>query len=106
MWIAICDDEKKEAENLCALIDDYAAKNDYDIHCRCFLTGKSLLACEKQFDMYFLDYQMAEMNGLELEKKLREEKKFIYIIRNGFPEHLCYAGGNKVRYPQVFVQAC
>lgn len=74
MWIAVCDDEKDEAEKIRNLIDDYAIRNDYDIHCQCFLTGRALLSSEKQFDMYFLDYQMSEMNGLELEKKLREEK--------------------------------
>lgn len=74
MWIAVCDDEKEEAEKIRRLIDNYAVRNDYDIHCQCFLTAKALLSSEKQFDMYFLDYQMSEMNGLELEKKLREEK--------------------------------
>lgn len=81
MWIAVCDDEKSENEHLVSLINDYAVKYDYDIHCEAFTSGQSLLRSERIFDMYILDYQMDEMNGMELANKLRKEKKVeSYIV--------------------------
>ncbi len=73
-WIAICDDDKAENELVSRLIEEYAIKYDYDIHTRAFPSGRSLLRSEQIFDMYILDYQMDEMDGMELAEKLRKEK--------------------------------
>lgn len=80
MLIALCDDESIENKNLCKLIDDYAIKYDYDIRCETFTSGAALLKSDLKFDMYFLDYQMDEMNGLELARKLRNEKNDLAAI--------------------------
>lgn len=81
MWIAVCDDEKNENEHLMKLIEDYAVKYDYDIHCRAFTSGKSLLQIEQIFDMYILDFQMDEMDGMELARRLRKERNVeSYIV--------------------------
>ncbi len=81
MWIAVCDDEKSENEMLIKLINDYAVRYDYDIYCRAFTSGKSLLQCSQIFDMYILDYQMDEMDGMELARRLRKEKNVeSYIV--------------------------
>ncbi len=73
MNIALCDDESFENDNLFAIINEYAAKKDYDIRCTKFTSPAELLTKEK-FDLYFLDYIMDEMNGVELAKALK--KKF------------------------------
>ncbi len=73
MNIALCDDESFENDNLYSIITGYASKMDYDIHCTKFTSPKELLSREK-FDLYFLDYIMDEMNGVELAKGLK--KKF------------------------------
>ncbi|MCQ2462551.1 MAG: LytTR family DNA-binding domain-containing protein [Clostridia bacterium] len=73
MNIALCDDEKYENDNLFALISDYAQMMNYDIKCTCFTSPQQLLS-EEKYDLYFLDYLMDEMNGVELAKGLR--KKF------------------------------
>lgn len=70
MNIAICDDEIFETEQLCALIDAYARQRDYDIHCKQFHSGAQLLQ-EEKFDLYFLDYMIGDMNGVELALALR-----------------------------------
>ncbi len=80
MLIALCDDEAFENNNLHKLINDYAIKYDYDIHCEEFTSGEELLKSNLKFDMYFLDYQMDEMDGLELASKLRNEKNDLAAI--------------------------
>lgn len=73
MNIAICDDEIFETEHLERLINDYALQRDYDLHCRRFTSGAELLLQEEKFDLYFLDYKMGEMNGVELAQSLKEK---------------------------------
>ncbi len=73
MNIAICDDEIFETEHLEQLINTYAQQRDYDLHCRRFTSGAALLGQEEKFDLYFLDYKMGEMNGVELAQSLKEK---------------------------------
>lgn len=72
MRIALLDDEQKENDRLCALIDAYAAQRKYDIICEKFTSGKELLKRDR-FDLYFLDYVMEEMNGVAVGQALREK---------------------------------
>ena len=72
MHIALCDDEVYETDHLCALIEAYAIQKDYDIRCTKFNSGKDLLKADK-FDLYFLDYKMDDMNGVEVALALKEK---------------------------------
>ena len=72
MRIAICDDEAFETDKLYSLIEDYALKKDYNIHCSRFTSGNDLLK-QDRFDLYFLDYMMGEMNGVALAQALKEK---------------------------------
>ncbi|MCR5040797.1 MAG: LytTR family DNA-binding domain-containing protein [Clostridia bacterium] len=72
MRIALLDDEKKENENLCALIESYAVQRNYDIVCEKFTSGRELLKRDR-FDLYFLDYVMDEMNGVDVGRALYEK---------------------------------
>lgn len=72
MNIALCDDESFENDNLYSIISEYALKKNYDIRCEKFTSGRKLLESEK-FDLYFLDYIMEEMDGVELAKGLRRK---------------------------------
>ncbi len=80
MLIALCDDESFENVNLNNMINDYASRYDYDIRCESFTSGAVLLKSDRKYDMYFLDYQMDGMNGLDLAKKLRNEKNDLAAI--------------------------
>ena len=80
MRIALCDDESFENDTLYKLINDYAVRYNYDIHCASFTSPAALLRSDLKFDLYFLDYQMDEMNGLELAEKLRNEKNDLAAI--------------------------
>ena len=72
MRIALCDDEARENEHLAALIDAYARKMNYDIHCEAFTDGKTLLQ-QPKFDLYFLDFKMDGMDGIAVANALKEK---------------------------------
>lgn len=72
MRIAICDDEQIEVEHLHNLIENYALKKDYQIRIECFTSGKELIGRDR-FDLYFLDFLMDEMDGIQVAKALNEK---------------------------------
>lgn len=72
MRIALCDDERKEVDKLHDLIENYALKKDYDLSIECFTSPKALLEKDR-FDLYFLDFLMEEMDGVELARGLNEK---------------------------------
>lgn len=72
MKIALCDDERKETENLSTLIERYSVKTDYDISCDCYNDANELVNAP-HYDLYFLDYAMPQMNGVELALALKEK---------------------------------
>ena len=72
MRIALCDDEQAENERLSGLIEQYAVEKSRDVRCTCFTDGRELLK-EERYDLYFLDYFMAGMNGVELALALKEK---------------------------------
>ena len=72
MRIALCDDEPQITEELSKLIGQYAFSRDYDLQCDCFTDGNRLLE-QGKYDLYFLDFCMDAMNGIELAKALKEK---------------------------------
>lgn len=77
MKIALCDDEPRETEQLERLIRAYAFQHNYNIRCERFTDGRELLKREK-FDLYFLDFRMETMNGIETAQALKE--KFSHAV--------------------------
>ena len=72
MRIALCDDERAEVDHLYELIEDYALKKDYQIRIERFTTGRELIGRDR-FDLYFLDYRMDEMDGVQVARALNEK---------------------------------
>lgn len=73
MRIALCDDDINETESLKKLILSYSFAKACDITVETFHSPEALLA-EGKYDLYFLDYRMPEMNGVDLALELG--KKF------------------------------
>lgn len=90
MKIAICDDEKVIREQIQQLLK----KEIPDVCPELYETGDSLLAAGKQFELIFLDIQMAGMDGIETARKLRErsvlkgEEEAILIFITGIKEYV------------------
>ncbi len=72
MNIALLDDEPHENENLRTLIEAYAVERNYDIHCETFTDGRELLKRDR-FDLYFLDFRMEGMDGIETAQALKQK---------------------------------
>ena len=73
MRIAICDDEPVCIQALCELIRDYAFENNCELQCDRFLSGESLLHTDEKYDLYFLDYQMDGIDGLETARRQKNK---------------------------------
>jgi len=68
--VAVCDDEKNLRENIQRMITGQCASCSVDL----YDSGESLLAASKEYDIYFLDIQMAGMNGIETATRIRERE--------------------------------
>lgn len=80
--IAICEDERKYAEDLEWCLQVWATNTGNNVKIRKFDNGVPLLSCINEngmFDVIFLDVEMERMNGLETAARIRE-KDFITTI--------------------------
>ena len=79
--IAVCDDDAivlKNLEKYFNKLDDVAVQ--YDIYNRADRLYQYVEAKEKIYDVFILDIEMQEMNGIELARKIREKDSNCLII--------------------------
>lgn len=81
MKIAIVDDSQEMLEMIQSCVEVSLGRNlcESDI----FKNPEALLICmeyRKRYDVYLLDIEMPQINGLELAKKIREMQENAYII--------------------------
>ncbi len=70
--IAICDDEPFMAQEIAGLLSGYMEEKRITSYCvSSFSNGRSLLECDRNFDLIFLDIQMEQPDGMETAKLLR-----------------------------------
>ena len=80
MVIGICDDEALFREKLKNFLLEYKSERRLNIDIVEFKNGNDLLEYQSNLDVVFLDYQMPNINGLDVAKKLRVEHKMCAII--------------------------
>lgn len=75
--IAICDDMINICDELKLFLNQYQHKKNIKIQISIFYSGEAFIAdSEKnQFDLIFLDIALAQMNGIEVGKYIREKLK-------------------------------
>ena len=82
-YIAICDDDEYESEQLKNMLVHYVVKKYYDFVIDMYSSPEELIsAYEKgKYQVLFLDVEMKEMNGIELAKHIRNiPDKDVHII--------------------------
>lgn len=85
MKIAVVDDEKTIREQIVKLIE----KQIYDCHVSMFSSGEELNACEKRFDIVFLDVKMKGIGGIETARRLRKKSEdTVLIFVTGIKEYV------------------
>lgn len=85
---AICEDNEKSLQFLHTQLNSSFEKNSLSGSFHCYPSGKELLSAiltGKRYDLFFLDIEMPELDGLELSKK----------IYHNFPDALIIFISNK-----------
>lgn len=81
--ISVCDDQKQIREEICKNINEYKEQynlidENWDI--KEFATGKELLEDSEKRDVYFLDLEMPEMDGIVVAELLKKKWEDCNII--------------------------
>lgn len=80
MRIAICDDERSWIIALKSLLDEYFLQRHIEYYLSVYENGVDLTENKQEYDIIFLDYKMADLNGIETARKIREQNKDCTII--------------------------
>ena len=87
MNVAICDDETEWRHSLTALIKLYGFEHHIDMFITTFPNGKTIIGCQKSFDIVFMDYQMDELNGIETARDIHKNNPdSIIIFVSAYPQ--------------------
>lgn len=81
--IALCDDDQKMLHDLEERIARYAEERVVDLHVNKFYQAKELeeqLKKKREYQIYFLDILMPDMDGIEIGKVIRKQNERAIII--------------------------
>lgn len=82
MKIAICDDEEIFIDSTCAIVEQWAAKNNISPTLFRFTNGDDLIDAhqKERMDLIILDIIMPLFNGMDAAKELRDKGQMVPII--------------------------
>lgn len=80
MKIAVCEDEKEISEILSNYIDKYMKTTDTDYSIDVYSSAEDYKKSFITYDLLFLDYELPDMNGMELARELRRNNLETGII--------------------------
>ena len=81
--IAICDDEIESRERIAEILRNWLTGREYAYVFTNYLSGEELLRDEENlylYDVIFLDVIMANLNGIQTARKIREKHCPAYIV--------------------------
>ena len=92
MRIAICDDERSQADLLLGYVDSWSRVHREPVEAAVFPSGEAFLFAweeDKAWDALLLDIQMAELDGMALARKLRAEGAALPVVFiTGFADYM------------------
>lgn len=90
--LAICDDNQQEARFMEALVQAWAAQNEYVVRTELFPSAEAFwfrYAEQKDYDILLLDIEMGEMDGVSLAKQVRKDNETVQIVFvTGYSEYI------------------
>jgi two-component system LytT family response regulator len=69
--IAVCDDERIFRDEISRILKTYSQEMNAKLEVECFVSGEALLQSTVEYDLYFLDYYMTGINGMDTAWLLR-----------------------------------
>lgn len=78
--IAICDDEDKITKELALYVTEYAKEKCVELEIDCYTNPFELLAKSSSYELFFLDIDIPEMNGIEMGFKIKDENGSCEIV--------------------------
>ena len=81
--VAVCDDEKPFLVMLKKYIENFFVKRNIEYTIECYTSGKNLISqgmVKAQFNIVFLDINMAEIDGIEIAKEIRKYSSEVFIV--------------------------
>lgn len=90
--IAVCDDDISQLQNLTKKLSLYAEARHVSFRIDTYPSAEAFLFAfedNRNVDLLLLDIEMAEMNGIELAKRVRSENETIQMIFiTGYPDYM------------------
>ena len=89
MKIAICDDEKQIIIDYSKIINEYLYENNIVCTVDDFTDGNSFLQLANEYDLVFLDYDLPDINGMEIARNIREnDGRIMIVFLTAYAEHV------------------
>ncbi len=89
MKIAICDDEKQIISDYSKLINDYLYEKNVACSVDGFSDGNSFLLLANEYDLVFLDYDLPDINGMDIARSIRaNDGRIMIVFLTAYSEHV------------------
>ena len=103
LQIAVCDGDEIMGEKLKQLIESRLQKEG-DYRVLAFSTGRRLLESGIHFDIYFLDIDLKDINGIDMARRLRQGSEAVIVFVTALKEYIFdafeYAAPGHIQSPQ------
>ena len=70
--VAVCDDDKRDLDKIYSVLSNIAEKHYIDMKIFSCTDGEKLLEDRKEFDIIFLDIEMANIDGIKIAENIRK----------------------------------
>ncbi len=80
MKIATCDDERQIINDYTEMMCEYLHARNIVCSVDGFVDGKSFLQIASEYDLVFLDYDLPDINGMDIARSIRANDGKIMIV--------------------------